>query len=563
MDFYKKTTLELFDNSQKTFIIPVYQRAYSWEKEQWNSFFNDLLEQLDGNNNYFYGNILLETIKKATIYEIIDGQQRLTTLSILIRSIINILNKRKEEGAILPDDIELDVKETIFLKNRGNIKLRPVEYDRACYDSVIIENNENFITNSISQKRIISAKKYFETELDNLSTETVLKLLNKLETTDITVIELVGKKDSALIFELENNRGKDLTNMEKLKSYFMYQMYVHSTPEETEINIEYISNFFKLIYLIINDLRQLNEDSILIYHNNAYIKAYNYRTIDDVKEVLKKSDDKIKWIKEYVFELHTTFSNMKQFELLNDKYANKLRTLNIPAYIYPFIIKGYKHIGKEQEKLSLLFKILEIITFRAKLINSRANIQERLNNILLQFNGNLVSLNNEVRNKLNEAWYWGDDNMKHYLNGNMYGNNVLNYLLWEYEDFIQNKGYSIQNFMLEEEQIEHISPQKLNDQNIASGYNVSNENEYPEEFITKYLHCLGNLMLISGSHNASIGNRAFKEKLNSYNKNPLLNQQAEIKEFCSDSKWKMENISERHYKILTFSIERWAFPIFE
>jgi hypothetical protein len=74
------------------------------------------------------------------------------------------------------------------------------------------------------------------------------------------------------MFELENNRGKDLTNMEKIKSYFMYQMYVYSLPEETEINIENISNIFKKIYLKINDLKNLNEDSILYYHNNAYIK---------------------------------------------------------------------------------------------------------------------------------------------------------------------------------------------------------------------------------------------------------------------------------------------------
>lgn len=112
MDFYRKTTLGLFDSSQKSFEIPVYQRAYSWEKDQWQTFLNDLLEQIEGENNYFYGNILLETVKKDVKYEIIDGQQRLTTLTIFIRSILNVLKKREKEL----QDFDFQTKENIFLK---------------------------------------------------------------------------------------------------------------------------------------------------------------------------------------------------------------------------------------------------------------------------------------------------------------------------------------------------------------------------------------------------------------------------------------------------------------
>src|SRR5690554_6729723 len=295
MDFYRKTTLGLFDSSQKSFIIPVYQRAYSWEKEQWETFLTDLTEQIEGENNYFFGNILLETLKKDAKYEIIDGQQRITTLTIFIRAILNVLANRKND--ILLKEFDFQTKESIYLKNGGNIKLRPVEYDRACYDALIIDNQKKFETNTPSQVRIKEAKTFFVTELEKLKTDILLRVLTKIETTDLTIIELEGKKDSALMFELENNRGKDLTNMEKIKSYFMYQMYVYSDPEETESNIENVSNIFKLIYLIINDFKRLNEDSVLIYHNNAYIKGYNYRTLEDVKEVFKKSEDKIDWIK--------------------------------------------------------------------------------------------------------------------------------------------------------------------------------------------------------------------------------------------------------------------------
>ena len=562
MDFYRKTTIGLFDSSQKTFVIPVYQRAYSWEKDQWQTFLNDLLEQIEGENNYFYGNVLLETVKKDVKYEIIDGQQRLTTLTIFIRSMMNVLRERTNEMEL--SNFDFSTKENIFLKNGGNIKLRPVEYDRACYDSLIIDNQKNFETNTPSQERIRDAKNYFLYELGKLSTSVLLRILEKVEGTDLTVIELEGKKDSALMFELENNRGKDLTNMEKIKSYFMYQMYVYSEHEETESNIENVSNIFKLIYLIINDLKKLNEDSLLIYHNNAYIKGYNYRTLEDVKEVFKKAENKIEWIKSYISELHTSFSNMKKFEMSNDIYAKKLAKINAPAFVYPFIIKGYKFFGYDDKKLNSLFHILEILTFRARLVNSRANIQERLNLILLNFKGDLNKLISDIKNKLNESWYWGDSNTRNYLNGGIYGNKVLNYLLWEYENSIQNKGYSIKNFSLENEQIEHISPQTpTNDEPLSAGYDVNEFNEYSEEFISKYLNCLGNLMLISGSHNASIGNKAFKDKLTSYEANPLLNQQAEIKDFVTIENqtvfWKTQSIELRNKKLIAFAIGKWSF----
>lgn len=562
MQFTQSTILGFFDSSQRSYDIPVYQRAYSWDKKNWITFLEDLFEQLEGDNNYFYGNILLETIKKNKNYEIIDGQQRITTLTIFMRSLLNVLEKRKSEELL--NDFDFNEKIKIYLKNNGNIKLRPVEYDKACYDSLIIDNNKVFETSTPSQKKIFESKHFFENELQKLSTSKILELLEKVEDTELTIIELDSKKDSALMFELENNRGKDLTNMEKLKSYFMYQMYVYSKEKETETNIENISNIFKLIYLIINDLKHLKEDAILIYHNNAYVKGFVYRTLDDVKSSFKNSNDKIKWIKDYIAELHTTFSNMKNFEHSQNTYAIHLSTLEIPAFIYPFVIKGYKYFGADNNKLNKLFRILEILTFRAKLINSRANIQERLNKILLEFNGNVEELEIEIQNKLNETWYWGDANTKNYLDGGLYGNKVLHYLLWRYENYIQGKGYNIKNFTIENEQIEHISPKKpTNGEPIETGYAVDSNNEYSEEFISDYLNCIGNLMLISGSHNVAIGNRPFKDKIETYNKNPLLNQQAEIKDFSikenNEYVWKAESIDKRHEVIINFAMKEWSF----
>jgi len=562
MNFTKSCVLKFFEGSKVSYEIPVYQRAYSWDEKNWQEFLADLMEQIEGDNNYFFGNILVEVIKKNKLYEIIDGQQRVTTLTIFIRSLLNVLLSRPDLVK-LDKDFDLEEKEKIFLKSGGSIKLRPVEYDRICFDTLIIDNIDKFECYTPSQEKMKAAKVYFTTKLSLLSTQTIITLLEKVEDTDLTIIELEGKKDAALMFELENNRGKDLTNMEKVKSYFMYQMYVNSPSDEVEMNIVSVSETFKRIYQVINTISKVNEDSILIYHNNAYIKGFSYRTLEDLKEVFKKSVNKVEWINDYVRELLNSFTNINKFLNSDNKYVQDLMKLGIPAYIYPFIIRGYKY-QKYDESLAPFFRILEVITFRSKLINSRANIQERLNDILLSYEGNVELFREKVRVKLNESWYWGDSNTKNYLNAAMYGNNVLNFVLWRYENHIQNKGYGIKDFSIKNEQIEHISPQTpTNGDFIESGYDVDENKQYLEEFAYECLHCLGNLVLISGSHNASIGNKPFKDKLTSYMKNPLLNQQTEIQEFVEYNGdaplWKASSIQRRKIKIVEFALKEWCF----
>lgn len=561
MKFTNQTILGFFDSSQKKYVIPVYQRAYSWDKDNWSTLLEDLKEQTTGGNNYFFGNILMETISEDKEYEIIDGQQRLTTLTILIRSLLDVLKLRAKQEVI---DIDVNSKESLYFKNGGNKKIRPVEYDRACYDNLIIEGNSSFETSTTSQRKIKEAKVYFFKELGNLSTDVLIQIINKIESSQMTSIALEQKKDAALMFELQNNRGKDLTNMEKLKSYFMYQMYVNSNPDETNSNIESISDVFKSIYILINDIN-LNEDSVLIYHCNAYTKkGYGYRTIEDIKEEFKKSSNKIEWINKFTNELHATFSNIKKLENSNNQYYKKLKQLKLPAFVYPFFIKGYKFFGNDTAKMNKLFHCMEILVFRYNLINSRADLIARLNEVLNSFKGDIDLLIINLKNKLNESWYWGDERVKIYLNEWMYENSVLNYLLWEYESSIQNKGYVLVQMTLTREQIEHISPRTPpNNEKIASGYEVDEENNYTDEFKNKYLNCLGNLMLISGSHNSSIGNKPFVEKLNSYNSNPLLNQQGEIKTFSSGDNtnpiWDIKAITKRHTVIHEFSVKKWSF----
>jgi uncharacterized protein with ParB-like and HNH nuclease domain len=574
MQFSQKSIKGLFDSSEKTMIIPVYQRAYSWDEKERTVFFEDLKEQQVGGNVYCYGNLLLETIQKDAEYEIIDGQQRLTTVTIFVRALLNVLHSRLKNEPEIAKQINFKKKEKIYFKDDGVIKLRPVDYDRGCYDTIIVENKDECSLSTPSQKRVKEAKDYFIKELSEIPTKEIVKIFSILEEAQVNCIELEGKKDSALMFELQNNRGKELSNLEKLKSFFMYQLYVVSNIKETDSNIEYVANKFDPIYRLINDLkennesedlRELTEDRIFSYHCNAYTaKGFGYRSIDDITDEYKKlKSDKVKWIKDFTDELHTTFSNIKFLQGMNSKYLTKLNQIGMPYFIYPFLIKGLKYFKDDTVKLEQLFKTMEILGFRYKLINSRSDIVSKLYPVLKNFKGDVFALNKDIKKTLNDNWYWSDSRIEEYLNNNMYENKMINYVLWEYEHSIQPKGYDTNKIKIPKEQIEHISPQTPNGGWIAAGYEVDQNNMYSEQFIDDWLNSLGNLMLISGSHNASIGNKPFANKLQTYKSNPILKQQAEIISFLDEKKkkphWDSHAISIRHEKILAFSLNRWSF----
>ncbi|SJZ88761.1 Protein of unknown function [Pilibacter termitis] len=565
MEFNNADIETFFSSKSVKYTIPVYQRAYAWQKQEWQTFLEDLKESLQGENQYFYGNILLEKINSSNKeFDIIDGQQRLTTVIIFIRAVINVLSEKETELSVEKFDREEIKKNYLIYQKR--IKFIPVEYDSTAWEAIIVRNDGQFKPESTSQRRYVECKVFFEEELRKLTTEEILALFYKLQASEVNIITLSGKKESSLMFELQNNRGKELTNLEKIKAFFMYKIYSNTSADETENLIEGLSRTFEEIYRTLSYIAILNEDQVLRYHNQAYLNGYAYRNIDDVKDELLKSENPVNWIGEYSTNLLKSFKYIKEFEQDTIEEKRNLEKLGIPAWTWPFIMKGYQYYSNPLPQRREYLQLLEKIAFRDKLISTRAKFEDRLNPILKNFKGDFQNLSLSIKEMLGESCYWANYRFNEVLNGSyqLTSNTqaqLLRYIFWEYEKFIQNKGYSINEVELENEEIEHISPQtEPTDKNKSSGYDLNEKGLYDDEFKEKYLNSIGNLLLISKSHNASIGNKPFSEKLNSYRNNPLLNQQAEIKDYVDDLErpvWKREQITKRGKAIIDFVLKRW------
>ncbi|MDE5925206.1 MAG: DUF262 domain-containing protein, partial [Helicobacter sp.] len=346
-----KTKIQDFFQGEKQYTIPVYQRAYSWEEKQWKDFLADLEEAAKGNNQYFFGNVLLELNTADKANDIIDGQQRITTIIIFARALCNILHDRAKNKTLSSERSNEDFLKYIeedYLINRSKAKIQAVEYDRDYFKDVIICNDDKkHKPQTPSQKRVKEAKAFFIKELQRKETKEILAIFETLQNAEILSIPFANKKDSVLMFELQNNRGKELTNMEKLKSYLAYQIYTYCDKEAAEIKLKEITSIFETIYRLINDIKT-DEDSILNYFNIYYSKfGFNYRENDDSLNYKKEykddtkdksNDEKIAWIEDYTKELKNAFVNFKEFENSQSAYKEYLIYLKIWE-VYPFILK--------------------------------------------------------------------------------------------------------------------------------------------------------------------------------------------------------------------------------
>lgn len=571
----ESTTIKaLFGRRNIRFVIPEYQRAYAWGERQFSQFVEDLRECEE---NYYLGHFLFEQ-SDDTLY-VIDGQQRLTTCIIFFSTLVNALKHRHEEwdNNENADDIKnlLEDITDYYLKDirRNKQKFMTVPYDNNFFVDAVIENKESVSEEDLTSKSRVAmykARTYFETELKESSVQQMLSWVNTLENASITTFIVKDKLQAAQIFAYQNDRGKKLTNLEVLKAYFMLQIFRIGNNED---DIHYIEKAFEEIYHNIV-LVSVDEDNVLNYYWRAVGPKgyYSEKVVGEVKDWLKSisREEQTKHIKSFVNGLSKAFCLIKQIEQDNSFNTANLKCMNNMAFSYPMLIKA-KLSNVSDEVFMRLIKLLENLTFRSLIRGGRADIISRLQNVIQNAN-DTESFNKQIDSvkwKLNNDWWWGywsdTEMLNHVRSGWFYGNRVDNYLLWRYEQYLCNDNYPTPKVsysdVISNESIEHIAPQTQANP-LENGYGVYEDKENPEEGIVsgEWMNCVGNLMLMAGRQNSSLGNRPFADKLQVYGRDNLLNQQKEIIEFVTDKEhpvWDKSSIERRFNKIVSAVKEIW------
>lgn len=574
MDNGLKTIMELF-NGNKVFRVPMYQRSYAWDNKQLNDFLEDMKNQKKS-RDYFLGTVLLEKAENDEdfrVIDIVDGQQRITTLVIFMKSLIDILKKINQDVEILEDTY-------VTYKNRFKLKLQ--DEDSEFFETYVLGdvNNPEIVMGRPSQKRLLEARRFFTDKLKNLSLQDLLEIKDKINKTRVLTYTVEDNAESTLIFETTNDRGKSLTNLEKIKSFLMYKCYL-ATDEPADM-LKSLYKRFSDIYGLIDSINIDSEDSILQYHFIAYemwgskrdYQEYLQNIKNKINQLLLDKQDKevVRYIENYTTKLRETFFTL--YEIQKNKTIRPLQEVfmleRLGITFYPLLIKSYQ-LDKSQNKQNFenIARLVEIFSFRVLGMKAKrqGDVDSAVNLLVREFNGDFEKLEIQLVDKIIE--YCNDLKFKEKVGSNDFYEEFTSdrvYFFWKYENFLRGlKGYapmSQEDYSSDkrfELTIEHIAPQ--NPEEEEDRIIATEKCQFPdyntEEFKEVYLHSIGNLTFDPRSANSSKGRKPVPEKDNQYFRRAPLMTQNELQDFLDNGQWSVNSITKRRENLIDFALKVW------
>ena len=212
------------------YVVPKYQREYIWGKEQWENLFNDLLDNEEG---YFLGSIIcIDTGTDALgirPLETIDGQQRLTTISLLFASIYDrFLEESRTDDDFITEKNNLKHR-LIQRTNKSDLKIELSHQNNNFedYKYILTEIGLHNVSNkppNLGNKRIYKAYRYFKENLSDLDYDQTIKILNKINLALLVKIEVNSHSDAFILFETLNNRGIPLSAIDLIKNNILSEL---------------------------------------------------------------------------------------------------------------------------------------------------------------------------------------------------------------------------------------------------------------------------------------------------------------------------------------------------
>ena len=542
-------------NGNKQFLIPVYQRYYSWDIEQCKRLWNDI-EDMQKHNKYghFVGSIvnIAEQAMPTGVqkYMIIDGQQRITTLTLMLIALRDYAIKHPEDMSINYRRIDNMLLKNEYEDGDERYKLLLTENDRDILISLV--ERKPIPDNTIS--RLLVNYEYFagQIEKNKLLPSEIYESIGKLQIVNITLDRTID--DAQAIFESLNSTGKELSESDLIRNYILMglkndeQMYVYEHMwRPMELLFEYekqgsvMDRFFR-DYLTMKLTRIPKID-------NIYEEFKSYHLNCEFSSIQDLCTDLLKYSKYYTDMVFVRSSNMEICSLYSDIKDLKMEV------VFPFLLKVHNDfkegIISEDDFIEILKMCISYV-FRRSICDIPTN----------SLNKTFATLRNEIKpddyiNSIKAFFILRDDYKQFpdddkfvsaFESRDIYNMRSRNYILSHLENYNNKASIIIENYT-----IEHIMPQntKLNDEwkkELGPDW---------REIQKKYIHTIGNLTLTA--YNSEMSDRPFMVKMDMQGgfKESALRLNAYLVKL---TEWNEEHINERAKLLSDKAKEIWTYP---
>ena len=555
----EKRFIHFLEGSDKHFLIPVYQRNYDWKKEQCSQLFNDLLEVANTKRTHFLGSIvsIYHDDAEDREYLIIDGQQRLTTISLLLLSLFKILNSGIRHADVKKEQIRDEYLVNKYLEDDKKIRLKPVKNDKSAFAALFEQEDDYLQDTNIT----INYLYFFNRIIDeNISIDDLFYAIKQLVIVEIELKN--GEDDPQLIFESLNSTGLDLTEADKVRNFVLMkesstiqEKYYNQYWNKIEINTNYNVSAFIRDYLTLKERVIPNKNKVYFY-----FKRYVTENVQNNEILLQ---DLLKFSKYYGKILNAPKTNDKLSIAINK--INRLESI----VVYPFVMEILDDYDSKVIDEITLISIIEIIVsfvFRRIICEVPTNALNKMFMVMGReikkyddYSDNYFEIFKHVITEKRYSQRFPDDDefFQKMLSKDIYNFQSKNklFLLEQLENFENREKVNVEELISNNElTIEHIMPQTLTPswrEALGSNY---------EKIKDTYLNTIGNITLTG--YNSSMSNKPFQEKRDM--KNGYKESRLFLNRYISElTEWNESTIKARAKVLVKRSIEIWNYPVSE
>lgn len=546
--------------SDKRFVIPVYQRNYDWRIENCKQLYDDLIAIIrKGRSSHFFGSIVsVHSDGEFNEYLIIDGQQRLTTISLLMLAMYNLM----KSGTITPTQSNLADKiyKTYLIdewqEEDTRIKLKPVKNDSTAFGR-LFKDTEDYIQGS----NLTVNYNYFYSRIqkEEISIDELYAAITKLEIINITL----NKDDNPqLIFESLNSTGLALSEGDKIRNFILMGLpskeqndYYEKYWNKIELCTNYDVSSFMRDYLSVKQ-QAIPSISRVYVTFKTYVEENKIETEDLLKDLL----DYAKWY-EILIKARTEDKKLNAciYRL------NRLET----TITRPFFLEVLRMMAKGSPALSLqnvreVFLLTENYLFRRSICDLPTNALNKiflmLHREIIRFDGTeadyLEKFKYALLSKPERGRFPKDDEFAEAMGTRqIYPMNIKNkaYIFERFENYGIDEDKDIYRHLDEGTySIEHIMPQHLTPQWVSA---LGDDYEDIHEI---WLHRLANLTLTA--YNSKYSNNSFADKRD-MDKGFRYSGLRMNTWIANQEKWTLAELEERRELLVSRALNIWPMPV--